>query len=159
MSANINDPRFDEPREHPGFRARRARLGRQVGSVQVGASLWELPPGETAYPYHHHLVEEELVIVMRGRPSLRTPAGWRELAEGEVVCFPVGEQGAHQIANRTEEPVRFLAVSNQAPEIVVYPDADKIGVSERRPDGSGLHLFFRRDDAIDYWDGETAPGA
>jgi len=55
--ANINDPHFDEPREHPGFRCSRARLSRQAGSERLGLSLWELPPGEAAYPYHHHLAE------------------------------------------------------------------------------------------------------
>ncbi len=88
---NINDPLFDEPREHPGFRCRRARLGRQAGGERLGLSLWELPAGEAAYPYHHHLTEEELVVVLEGRPSLRTPEGWRELAEGEVV----GRGGLH----------------------------------------------------------------
>jgi hypothetical protein len=51
---NINHPEFDEPREHEGFGARRARLGHQLGSVRVGASLWELPAGQAAYPYHYH---------------------------------------------------------------------------------------------------------
>lgn len=46
--ANIDDPDFDELREHAGFRARRARLGRQIGSERLGASLWELEPGEAA---------------------------------------------------------------------------------------------------------------
>jgi uncharacterized cupin superfamily protein len=80
--ANINDPLFDEPREHPGFRALRARVSRHAGSERLGMSLWEVPAGEAAYPYHHHLAEEELVVVLDGRPSLRTPEGWREL-EGE----------------------------------------------------------------------------
>jgi uncharacterized cupin superfamily protein len=58
--ANINDPVFDEPREHPGFRCQRARISRQAGSDRLGLSLWDLPPGEAAYPYHYHLAEEEL---------------------------------------------------------------------------------------------------
>jgi uncharacterized cupin superfamily protein len=78
---NINEPRFDEPREEPGFRAQRARLGRQAGCERLGLSLWELPAGEAAYPYHHHLAEEELIVVLQGRPSLRTAAGWRDLDE------------------------------------------------------------------------------
>ena len=73
--ANIHDPVFDEPREHPGFRALRSRIGRQAGSERIGMSLWEVPPGEAAYPYHYHLAEEELVIVLEGRPSLRTAGG------------------------------------------------------------------------------------
>ena len=102
-TTNINDPVFDEPREHPGFRCSRARVSRQAGSERLGLSLWELPPSEAAYPYHYHLAEEELLVVLEGRPSMRTPDGWRDLLEGEVVPFLRGEQGAHQLLNRTEE--------------------------------------------------------
>jgi uncharacterized cupin superfamily protein len=153
--ANLNDPDFDEIRDHEGFRARRARIGRQVGSERLGVSLWEIPPGQAAYPYHLHLTEEELVVVLAGRPSVRTPEGWRELAEGDVIGFPRGEAGAHQVANRTDAPVRLLAIStNGEPDVVLYPDSGKIGMAERRPDGSGLSAFFRAGDAVDYWDGE-----
>jgi uncharacterized cupin superfamily protein len=151
---SIMEPVFDEPREHPGFTCRRARLGRQAGTEKLGLSLWELPAGEAAYPYHWHLAEEEAVVVLEGRPSLRTPDGWRELDQGEVVSFPVGERGAHQIANRTDATVRFLAVSNQQPDIVVYADSGKVGAFERRPEGGGLYKIFRSDDAVDYWAGE-----
>ena len=154
---SIERPEFDEPREHPGFVCRRARLGRQAGTEKLGLSLWEVPPGEAAYPYHWHLAEEEVLIVLEGAPSLRTPAGWSELEQGDVLCFPVGEGGAHQLANRTESPIRFLALSNQQTDIVVYPDSAKVGAFERRPEGGGLHLAFREDDAVDYYEGESAP--
>jgi uncharacterized cupin superfamily protein len=148
---------FDEPREHPGFTCSRARLGRQAGSERTGLSLWEVPPGEAAYPYHWHVAEEELVVVLDGTPSLRTPEGWRELEEGEIVAFRVGEVGAHQIVNRTDEPVRFLSFSNQQPDLVVYPDSGKLGVFERQPQGGGIREMFRVEDAVDYYDGERAP--
>ncbi len=154
---SIAQPHFDEPREHPGFTCSRSRLGRQAGSERTGLSLWELPPGEAAYPYHWHLAEEEIVVVLTGSPAMRTPEGWRDLEEGEVVAFPVGERGAHQIVNRTEAPVRFLSFSNQQPDMVVYPDSRKIGAFERRPDGSGLRELFRLADAVDYYEGERAP--
>jgi uncharacterized cupin superfamily protein len=152
--ASIADPHFDELREHPGYTCRRARLGRQAGSEKTGLSLWELPAGESAYPYHWHLAEEELIVVLSGRPSLRTPGGSRELEEGEVVAFPVGEAGAHRIENRTDAAVRFLSFSNQQPDIVVYPESGKVAAFERRPDGGGLRKIFRDADAVDYWDGE-----
>jgi uncharacterized cupin superfamily protein len=153
-AASIVRPHFDEPREHPGYSCRRARLGRQAGSEKTGLSLWELPAGESAYPYHWHLAEEELIVVLSGRPSLRTPDGWRELDAGEVVGFPVGERGAHQISNRSGETVRFLSFSNQQPDIVVYPESGKIAAFERRPEGGGLYKIFRDADAVDYWAGE-----
>jgi uncharacterized cupin superfamily protein len=155
---NINDPLFDEPREHPGFRCLRARLSRQAGSERLGLSLWELPPGQAAYPYHHHLGEEELLIVLAGRPSLRTPDGWHELPEGEVIAFPRGERGAHQLANRTQQTVRFLALSTSGdPDIVIYPDSGKVGAFERRPQGGGLFTLFRMADGAEYYEGEQPP--
>ncbi len=157
---NLNDPLFDELRENPGFRASRARLSRQAGSERLGLSLWEVPSGEAAYPYHHHFTEEELVVVLAGRPSLRTPGGWRELQEGEVVAFPRGENGGHQLVNRTRETVRFLSFStNGEPDIVIYPDSGKLGAFERAPAGDGLRQLFRIDDAVDYYDREQPPAA
>jgi uncharacterized cupin superfamily protein len=155
---NINDPEFDEPRERAGFQVARARLGYQLGTERLGLSLWELPAGQAAYPYHYHLGEEEIVVVVAGAPSLRTPDGWRVLREGEVVAFPRGDGGAHQLANHSEETVRFLALStNGEPDIVLYPDSSKVGAAERLPRGGGLRTFFRLGDAVDYWEGETPP--
>ncbi|HEX3512239.1 MAG TPA: cupin domain-containing protein [Solirubrobacteraceae bacterium] len=157
---NINEPRFDEPREHPGFRAQRSRIGRHAGSRRLGASLWEVPPGEAAYPYHYHLGEEELLVILQGRPSLRTAQGWREVEEGEVLSFPRGEEGGHQLVNRTDGVVRFLAVSTQGdPDLVVYPDSGKLGAFERLPAGGGINALYRIADAVDYYDGEQPPAA
>jgi uncharacterized cupin superfamily protein len=156
---NINQPHFDEPREHAGFLCSRARIGRQAGAQRLGLSLWEVAPGQAAYPYHHHLGEEELVVVLAGRPSLRTPQGWRELAEGEVVSFTRGAQGAHQLVNRSDAVVRFLALStNGEPDIVLYPDSGKVGAFERAADGSGMYELFRLADAVDYYEDERPPG-
>ena len=152
---NIYEPTFEEQERPPGFQARRARIGYELATERIGCSLWELPPGETAYPYHFHYADEELILVLRGRPTLRTPEGTRELAEGEVVAFPLGESGAHQLLNDSEETATFVAISSSGqPDIVIYPDSDKVGVGERLPRGGGLRLFFRRETDVDYWDRE-----
>jgi uncharacterized cupin superfamily protein len=157
--ANLNQPDYDEPRNGPGFTCRRARIGRQLGAERLGASLFDVPPGEAAYPYHYHLGEEELLVILEGRPSMRTPGGWRDLEPGDVLCYPVGEEGAHQLVNRGEESVRFLAISTSgAPDIVVYPYSGKVGAFERRSQGGGLHELFRRSDAVAYLEGEEPPG-
>jgi uncharacterized cupin superfamily protein len=156
--ANIYEPEYDEPRGQPGFQARRARVGRQAGGERLGLSVWELDAGQAAYPYHHHLGEEELVVVLEGAPELRTPDGWRRLARGEVVSFPRGEEGSHQLVNRGEQTVRFLSFStNGDPDIVLYPDSGKLGAAERRTDGGGVREYFRLAEAVDYWDGEQPP--
>lgn len=156
--ANLLKPKFDELRHHPGFHCNRARLGQQAGCEKLGLSKWQVPGGEAAYPYHYHLVEEELVIVLEGQPSLRTPDGWRELEKGEVTAFPRGEHGAHQLVNRTNDAVDFLSLSTSGePEIVIYPDSDKIGAFARVPGADGLWSLFRRTDAVDYYEGEEPP--
>ena len=85
---NIFEPEFDQQRDEPGFRSQRARLGWQLASQRLGASIWEIEPGEAAYPYHYHLAEEELLIVLMGRPSMRTDGDWRELEPGDVALLP-----------------------------------------------------------------------
>ena len=156
MGINIENPDFDEPRDREGFRAKRAAVGRQAGAVKLGASVWELPPGEAAYPYHFHLAEEEMIVVLAGTPTLRSPAGEREVPQGEVLVFLRGEEGAHQLINRSGEPVRFLALSTRgAPDIVVYPDSNKISC---RDESVGLRELHFRANAVDYWEGESPPG-
>jgi uncharacterized cupin superfamily protein len=98
------------------------------------------------------------VLVLSGRPSLRTPDGWRELEQGEVVAFLRGEAGGHQLVNRTEQTVRFLAFSTSGePDVVMYPDSGKVGAFERLPEGGGLRTMFRLGDVVDYYDGERPP--
>ena len=151
---NINRPEFNEIRDQPGFCARRAKVGFQGGAVKTGLSYWEVDPGEAAYPYHAHLNEEEIIVILEGRPSLRTPEGWREVEQGEVLVFRTGEQGAHQIVNKTDSIVRFLSFSNSGqPEIVLQLDARKVGAFERPVDGGGLALWFRADDDVPYFEG------
>jgi uncharacterized cupin superfamily protein len=154
--ANVNDAVSGQIRDRDGFRAVRARLGHELGTQRLGVSLWEVEPGQAAYPYHFHLGEEELLVVLVGSPLLRTPAGERRVPPGEVLSFPRGEQGAHQLVNDSDEPLRFLAVStNGDPDVVLYPDSGKVGAAERRPDGGGFTGFFRIGDAVDYYEGES----
>jgi uncharacterized cupin superfamily protein len=157
--ANIEDPDWQLRDGPPGFRSYRARVGYELGGERIGASMWKLPPGEAAYPFHFHYSDEELLFVTQGRPTLRTPEGERVLEPGEVVRFGLGPEGAHQVLNPTEEEVRFLSVSTSgAPDVVIYPDSEKISASERLPEGGGLHTFFDLDSQVDYWKGETPPG-
>ena len=115
---NLFEPDWDAERDEPPFRWRRARLGRQAGAQDLGASLFEIPPGAATFPLHAHFANEELLIVLVGRPTLTTRTGERELLPGEVVAFPAGLEGAHRLDNRSEEPARVLVVSTmRAPEI------------------------------------------
>jgi uncharacterized cupin superfamily protein len=160
--ANLFDPEFGRPTERPGFSGRRAKLGEQAGAERLGASLYELGPGSAPFPLHYHLGNEELLIVVAGKPSLRTPDGERELESGEVVSFPVGERGAHQVVNRADAPARVLIVSEMnAPDIVVRPESGKLSAFGRPPgsSGEGMHTVFFLSDAAEFWAGEESPPA
>src|SRR4051812_36795589 len=128
---NIYDPDYDEPRATlPGLIARRARIGRQLGTERLGVSQWLLPAGQAAYPYHFHLAEEEVLVLLDGALALRTLEGWARLRRGDVVRFPRGEAGAHQLVNDTSDDANFLVVSTHGePDVVLYPDEGKVGAA------------------------------
>jgi uncharacterized cupin superfamily protein len=111
----------------------------------LGASVYELGPGNfTVYHFHHG--SEELLIVLRGRPTLRTPEGERQLAEGEAVHFATGPDGAHAIRNDTEEPVRFFVAGIRvSPEVVEYPDLNQITAQAPTASQTGERLWFIHD--------------
>jgi uncharacterized cupin superfamily protein len=148
---NLFEPEFDAERDEPPFRWRRARLGRQAGSEALGASVFELPPGASTFPLHAHHANEELIVVVAGRPTLDTGAEQRELAPGEVVACPRGRGGAHRLDNRTDEPVRVLIVSTMlAPEVNEYPETGRVWVRDyppgAEPPAGALDRHLRPDD-------------
>jgi uncharacterized cupin superfamily protein len=152
---NVFRPQLVADEQDPaGFRAARDRVGARAGARRLGASVYRLPPGESVCPYHWEGDIEELLIVLSGTPSVRTPAGWRDLAAGEVMSFPAGEAGAHQVANRSTEDTDVLLISEMAGvEMSSYPDSGKIGVF------GPLRALFRHADEVDYYDGEAYPPA
>ena len=99
---------WDSENDRPGYRHRTSAIGEHLGETLLGASLYELPPGEKTWPYHYEIGCEEWLIAVSGRPTLRGPADERELAPGDVAVFPEGPTGGHQVINRSEEPCRVL---------------------------------------------------
>lgn len=126
---NIYEPEWDSEVARPPFVSQRARLGRQAGSQKLGASLYELAPGASSFPLHIHHANEEMIVVVSGRPTLRDLDSERELVPGEVVACPVGRRGAHRLENRGSEPARVLIVSTMLyPEVNEYPESGKLMV-------------------------------
>ena len=91
------------------------RRRRLPSGEQLGATLYELSRGG-GIAYHFHQSREELLVVLRGTLTLRTPAGEHEIDEGEVVHFPAGAAGAHGITKQDDEPVRYIMVSTLDPD-------------------------------------------
>lgn len=153
---NIADPAFAYDETEPeAFRSGMLRIGPDLGAEATGASVYELPPGRALCPYHYEHGEEEWVLVLGGRPSVRTPEGTRELVPFDVVFFPPGPDGAHQLRNDADEPARILMWSDRKfPSVSVYPDSGKVGVWTA---GKADDLIVERSSGVDYFRGE-APG-
>jgi uncharacterized cupin superfamily protein len=150
---NLFDGKLQEdPNEPTGFCRRWQRFGATLGAELLGMSVYELAPGESVCPYHYEY-DEEWVLILTGRPELRDPDGEHQLETGDVVCFPVGPAGAHQVFNRGDAPLRIAMLSTKRePAVAVYPDSDKVGVW---PGNADDNLMLRRKDgAVDYYEGE-----
>ncbi|MGZ4178158.1 MAG: cupin domain-containing protein [Solirubrobacteraceae bacterium] len=151
---NLHDAAVEFDAGDPeGYHAGMARFGAEIGAVMLGGSVYELPPGQSICPYHYEYGNEEWLVVLDGRPTVRHPEGEEELASGDVVCFPIGPAGAHKVTNRTDAPVRVLMLSTKVePSVAVYPDSDKIGVWPGNPRDN---ILVRRESNVDYWDREA----
>ena len=146
------DVEWDRTEDRPGWRSKDAYVGHHIGGELIGGSLYELEPGDRLWPYHTHHANEEWLLVVRGEPSLRTREGETVLKEGDVVAFLRGEEGLHQVWNRTDVPVRVLMLSSMIrPDLVHYPDSGKFGARDVK--GERI-LLSRPGPLLDYWDGE-----
>ena len=153
---NLNSLEFERDESDPeGYKAAMARFGKSIGASMLGASVYELPPGQSVCPYHYEYGNEEWALILEGRPTLRHPGGEEAVEPMDVICFPVGPEGAHKFTNKTDETVRVMLISTMVdPAMAVYPDSDKIGVfpgADHRED----HVLVRRESHVDYWDRET----
>jgi uncharacterized cupin superfamily protein len=132
----------------PGFQTRYRQLGPLLGGELLGATVYELDPGERTGPYHYELGNEECLLVLAGAPTLRHPEGRDVLEVGDMVVFPEGADGAHQLINESSARARVLILSTmREPYGCAYPDSGKLAT---------LGGVFRLADAVDYWQGESA---
>ena len=150
---NVNAVEFRYDTDDPdGFRAGMSRLGPDLGAKQTGTTIYELPPGQAVCPYHYEYAEEEWVLVLEGKPSVRDPDGTHQLEPGDLVFFPTGPAGAHQVRNDSDSPARVAMYSPViTPAASVYPDSDKIGVWTGNDDDNAM---FRRTTKVEYFTDE-----
>lgn len=139
---------------------RRKQLGAADGGDDLGASLYELPPGGASFPYHYHTGNEEALYVLSGTGTIRLDGEDVAVEAGDFAALPASEDGAHRLHNDGEGTLRYLLVSTMNdPDVMVYPDSEKVGVMAGRPpggddEGTALNADFRREDAVGYWDRE-----
>jgi len=90
MTANVFDEDWDAQQSQPGFTWKRMRVGARLGADGLGLSVYELPPGQRAFPYHLHHANEELLVVLEGSLNVRGESGEETLRRGDAVLFSFG---------------------------------------------------------------------
>ncbi len=138
-------------RKHGNFECYRRDLVPLGSAEQCTVSVYEVPPGKSAVPYHYHLKNEEAFYILSGSGSLKTPEGYKDVTAGDFLFFPANEKGAHKLTNTSETKMLIYLdfdTSNDL-EAVVYPDSNKIGVW-----GKKVRKIFKADQDVDYYEGE-----
>lgn len=139
---------------------RRKQLGAAAGGQKLGCSLLELLPGKQSWPYHYHLANEEALFILDGSGILRLGEERLPVSAGDYVALPAGAACAHQLFNEGTETLRYLAFSTQMePEVLVYPDTQKVGVMAGAAPGGDkaartLEAYLPLSARVGYWDGE-----
>lgn len=137
--------------EHEGYEYYRRKFIPFGGAKNTLVSVYEIPPGKAAYPYHYHHKNEETFYILSGEGILKTPHGERKVTSGELLFFPIGPEGAHKLTNssNTENLVYIDFDVVHEIDVAVYPDSDKIGIW-----GMGINKLYEQGSDVDYYHGE-----
>ena len=142
------------------FGYKRKSLSSAAGGEKLGCSLYEIEPGRRAWPYHYHGANEEAIYVLEGSGTLRVGGEEVPISKGDYATFHARAEGAHQLINTSDKLLKYLCFSTMIePDAMVYPDSGKVGVFVGAAPGGPkdkrvLSAFFRRENSVDYYDGE-----
>ena len=142
--ANIWTDAWDPGEDWSGGGGKAKRLPR---GEKLGATVYELGPGNFCV-YHFHHASEEMLVVLDGEMTVKTEDGERLVRRGEVVSFPVGPGGAHGFRNDGDAVCRYLMASSrhaQMPEVAEYPELGQIVVQGPSASQTGEQLWFIHD--------------
>ena len=157
---NIEDVEFQDWGHGEKYQARIAWVGTVMGSEKLGFNITELAPGKRAFPCHSHATNEELFFILEGRGEVRIGKEVHDIRQGDFISFPPGLGTPHQIINSSGSTLRYISVSTMiVPEVSEYPDSGKYGVFAGMPTGKPpaedtVRKIYRKDDDVNYWEGE-----
>ena len=137
--------------EHKDYEYKRGDLVSEEMAKQFTLSVYEIPPGKSAYPYHYHTLKEEVFYIISGQGVLKTHTGDRQVKAGDFLFFPVGETGAHKLTNASESDLLVYLDfgSNNELEAAFYPDTGKAGIFTK-----DIQQLYKMSDAVGYYSGE-----
>jgi uncharacterized cupin superfamily protein len=147
---HIDEVKLERVERAPLYDTRTGSLSDGTAAKKLGAGVDILEPGKVACPYHYHLAQDEMFVILEGEGTLRVAGERLPVRAGDVVFIPPGPEYPHHLINTGTVPMKYLSISTQErPEICYYPDSDKLAAF-----AAGHRMVQRRADALDYWDGE-----
>ena len=157
---HVDDLEWQHSAAGSRFESERKPLAGRVPGRRLGCSLYRVPPGKTAFPAHHHFSNDEAIFIISGQGNLRWGEEQYPVGEGDYIALPAGSGKAHQLLNTSQESLQYLCLSTMTePEVVQYPDSNKVGVMGGRAPGGptregGIFKLFKADSDVGYYDGE-----
>ena len=159
---NVDDARSfsNQPEDSDRFGAKIAPLSEALGMSGLGAMFVTVEPGKRAFPFHNHLGNDEMFVILEGEGTYRFGPESFPVKAGDVCAAPRGgPDTAHQLINSGSGPLRYLGISTMNdPDIAEYPDSGKFAALGIAPGTSFFEAHIKhigkREDALGYWDGE-----
>ncbi len=147
---NLDGAALQRQQRPPLYDTLCAGLSDGTAATKLGAGVDVVAPGKRSCPYHYHLAQEEMFVVLEGAGSLRVAGEMLPVRAGDVIFIPPGPEYPHQLINTSDAPLKYLSISTQEqPELCHYPDSGKTGGFAK-----GHRLMQREAANLDYWDGE-----
>jgi uncharacterized cupin superfamily protein len=149
--ANTNSIMSQHKNEHKDYEYYKNMIVDGESGGQCNVSIYKIPPGKAAYPYHYHTKNEEVFYIISGTGILKTPLGEQTVTSGDVLAFPANKNGAHKLINSSEtEMLIYLDFDTyNSPEISHLLNSGKVVVY-----GRGFRQIFKESSEVGYYDGE-----
>ncbi len=146
----VEDIESKHKSEHEGYEYYKKEVVTGENSKQCKVSIYEIPPGKSAYPYHYHVKNEEIFYIIKGTGELITPSGIRQVSPGDFLFFPANEKGAHKLTNNSDDMLVYIDFDTENDiDIAFYPESNKVGVF-----GLGINQIYKTEDRVDYYKDE-----
>jgi len=156
---NVNEIDWEKDGNGKRFDFQRKWFTAHTGGRKLGCSLYRVPPGKTAFPFHMHFTNEEAIYVIAGNGTMRLDESEVPVGPGDFVSLPP-EGPNHQLINSGSEDLEYLCLSTMIdPDITVFPNSDKvIAFAGSGPGGDKnartFNGIYKASSAVGYYDDE-----
>jgi uncharacterized cupin superfamily protein len=147
---NVAEVALERQERAPLYDTRCGGVTDGTAAKKLGAGFDILEPGKIGCPYHYHLAQEEMFVILEGEGTLRVAGERVPVRAGDVIVIPPGPEYPHHLINTGTVPMKYLSISTQEqPEICYYPDSNKLGAFAK-----DHRMMQRKGEALDYWTDE-----